>query len=531
MPKKLLDCVKKVIASGKDRSSAIAICVASTGLKMEKDEIVKLLDKNNITENNKEVDTRMKIKLVTKQDIVEAHDNPFSEITEAGIDSDNFTLSNVCLFGRKESINLRTYSDKAIDSLTVLAEGCKCFADHPTKTSLKDSDGVRSIRDLIGVFEGAHRSGDKVLANLRVREAYWDLMHDIATMQPKGTGMSINAQVKVYQDDKGMESVQDVALLRSTDCVSSAATTSSLWESLGTEMAKNLTKDEEEDFEVDVEERVKAKFDEVIAAEGVIQDKLDNDKLKYEVSDITYTASDMISTVMRGDDPVGDKKSKVMKIFDDLSSEIKKRLTKIKKESIEEMDITLAMVKENKSIMESLLSEFKEKEDTVKMKADITSATEANTALKTDSDKKDEKIKELTDKVTALESEKKDLALKLDEIEVSEKIAEKRAQVQGWVSEAKLPEECVTKLWVESLLSLNDKKGEDDKVITFETQVKEYIEDRRLAGDKKKPVVKGAGDEFVNKTATESNKDKKKDTLDRKEVEESVDNFVFSAKK
>ena len=36
MPKKLMDCVKKVQAKGKDKSSAFAICTASTGLKVEK---------------------------------------------------------------------------------------------------------------------------------------------------------------------------------------------------------------------------------------------------------------------------------------------------------------------------------------------------------------------------------------------------------------------------------------------------------------------------------------------------------------
>lgn len=35
MPKKLVDCVKHVMASGKPKSSAWPICVASTGLKPE----------------------------------------------------------------------------------------------------------------------------------------------------------------------------------------------------------------------------------------------------------------------------------------------------------------------------------------------------------------------------------------------------------------------------------------------------------------------------------------------------------------
>ena len=34
MPKKLEDCITKVMAQGKTREEAIPICVASTGLKM-----------------------------------------------------------------------------------------------------------------------------------------------------------------------------------------------------------------------------------------------------------------------------------------------------------------------------------------------------------------------------------------------------------------------------------------------------------------------------------------------------------------
>ncbi len=36
MPKKLMDCVKKVQAKGHSKSSSYAICVKSTGLKPEK---------------------------------------------------------------------------------------------------------------------------------------------------------------------------------------------------------------------------------------------------------------------------------------------------------------------------------------------------------------------------------------------------------------------------------------------------------------------------------------------------------------
>ena len=99
----------------------------------------------------------MKTKLLKKKDIIEAIDNPFINCKEAGIDPDNHVLGGVCLFGRAESSNNRVYSDKAIGSLVKLAEGSKCYANHPGKSELKERDGVRDIRDWIGVFEGARR--------------------------------------------------------------------------------------------------------------------------------------------------------------------------------------------------------------------------------------------------------------------------------------------------------------------------------------------------------------------------------------
>jgi len=510
------------MATGKDRSSAIAICVTSTGLKMEKGEIEKLLDKNNITESNRGNTKSMKIKYIQRQDVQEQFTDTFKE---ASIDPDNNIVKGVCLFGTRESANNRIYSNKAIASLTTFSEGVKCFINHPGKSELKERDGIRDLRDWVGVYENAHQDGDRIFADLRCREAYWDLVHDVATLQPKQVGNSINAQVKVHIDEKGVESVIDAALLRSVDLVSNAATTTSLFESA---IQKNLS--EEEDFEIDIADNVTKKFDEVIASEGIIQDKLDNDKLKYEVSDITYIASDMIGGVMRDDAiTVVDKKAKVMKIFDDLSSEIKKRLTKIKKETTEKMDLTLEMVKGDKGIMEALLSEFKEREDTEKIKADVVSLTEANTVIKKEGEDKDKVIGEKDEKIAALETEIKNMKLKIDEIEVAEKMAEKRTLIQGWIDAAELPKELVTKIWFEGLLSLSEKKGnKEDEVITLETQVKEYIEDRRICVTKK-PLVKNSGDEFV-KDSKESG-DKKKASLDRKDVEEGVADFAFKMKK
>jgi len=139
-------------------------------------------------------------------------------------------LRGVVLFGSKKSKNNRIYSNRAIDDLRNLSEGNKAFLDHPGKQELKERGGVRSIRDWLGVFSSSRREGDKILANLTVRESYQPLIQDLIALQPGNVGFSINARVRVSQKN-GTEVVENVGILRSVDLVSNAATTSNLFES------------------------------------------------------------------------------------------------------------------------------------------------------------------------------------------------------------------------------------------------------------------------------------------------------------
>ena len=175
---------------------------------------------------------KYKAHLVRKKDIVDSWDeSPFKDINENQIDEEARTVKGVCLFGTRYSKNGYTYQDQAIKRLKELAEGCKFFINHESKSEAKDRDGVRDIRDWAGVFSNSKQSGDQVFADLNVRESYWALVKDVATMKPEGVGNSINSRVKVYQDEKGNEHVVDIDILRSTDLVASAATTRNLFES------------------------------------------------------------------------------------------------------------------------------------------------------------------------------------------------------------------------------------------------------------------------------------------------------------
>jgi len=156
-------------------------------------------------------------------------------------------LRNVVIFGSKKSSNNRLYSDTAIDNLVEKSNGLKMYLNHPTKTELKEREGVRDIRDWGGVFSSPYRKGDKVIANLSVREEHKSLINDILQLSPANVGMSINARVKVSHNAENMEVVESVETLRSADLVMNAATTQSLFEQHVQESIRDKTIEESKD--------------------------------------------------------------------------------------------------------------------------------------------------------------------------------------------------------------------------------------------------------------------------------------------
>lgn len=194
------------------------------------------------------------------KDVIEQIENCFEGSSYSG-----GVIKDVAIFGKRKSTNNRVYEDTAINDLKNLSENLKCFVDHPSKTEMEQNKGVRSVRDWLGTFNSPKRNGETITANLRVREQYQPLISDIIKLQPSGVGMSINARVKVYQGEDGMESVKNVELLRSADLVSSAATTTNLFEA--------ALDDENEWFNNDEEEEEESDFDCVCSKEAIMEAK------------------------------------------------------------------------------------------------------------------------------------------------------------------------------------------------------------------------------------------------------------------
>jgi len=166
-------------------------------------------------------------------------------LTESKIDSAGKRIKEVCYFGSRHSLNNRTYSDRAVNELMALSEGVKVFCNHPSKKQLRELDGNRDINDWIGVGQNVKREGDKIIGDLYCREQYFPLMRDIARLQPKSMGMSLNARCHVGAGSTGKETIESVESLRSYDCVETGATVSNLFASLqGSDSNRVLDDDE-----------------------------------------------------------------------------------------------------------------------------------------------------------------------------------------------------------------------------------------------------------------------------------------------
>lgn len=111
-----------------------------------------------------------------------------------------------------------------------MAEGSKAFINHLKKSEIQERSGVRDLRDFAGIYKNIKRDGDKITADLYATGKYFDLLSDIARLQPNNVGSSLNAKVYSKMQDDGLESVEDVHSVKSFGIVSNAATVSSLFE-------------------------------------------------------------------------------------------------------------------------------------------------------------------------------------------------------------------------------------------------------------------------------------------------------------
>lgn len=119
----------------------------------------------------------------------------------------------------------RVYAEMALKDIASLAPGRHLYVDHGERLGK-----VRSVRDLLGVVEGAEYRDGKVYATLRVMESRRGMIRDIIDIGPHGVGFS-GVYAAQRRTRNGMEEVMRVEDVASFDLVSIAATTTTLYES------------------------------------------------------------------------------------------------------------------------------------------------------------------------------------------------------------------------------------------------------------------------------------------------------------
>jgi len=445
---------------------------------------------------------KLKAHLVRTQDIVDYwNGSPFGDITEAKLDTENYMISDVCVFGTRESKNGYVYSDKAVNTLTRMAHGAKFFFDHPAKEEEKQRDGVRSVKDWAGIFTNPRREQDKVFADLMVRESCWDLVKDVALMQPSGFGNSINSRVKMFKDEKGLESILDIETLKSIDLVASAATTNTLFES--------YREPSEEDRALE-EGRLKVRMD---LGEGILKDRIEDREVRRAVNRLQYDALDVIDEIFKDQNKAfPDKKKEISSVLNDLESMIndflsgKKKPGKNgtiyaqqteKKEEVDEMkDLTIeALKKERPDIFDAIRVSFEDANRIGKLGTDFnelkTKFDELNTAHETQGTE-----------LTTLKTENEDLKKKLDAYEQNEKKTAKESLIDQKIKDAKLPDEAITEVF------------RNDLLMKDETGIEAAIQDRKDIWTKSTSKIKGAGGEFIPKLESKVSVDEEKAKTD-----------------
>ena len=436
-------------------------------------------------------------------------ENPFASVTEGFVDEEQKIIKNVCVFGKRESLNGYVYEPQAVTTLSRLAQNARFFIDHPAKSDLKERDGVRSVRDWAGMFTNPRQEADKVYADLHVRPVFWDLVKDVATMKPAGIGNSINSVVKVYKDGKGKESILDIERLKSIDLVASAATTQNLFESISDKVSS-----EREEVE-----------------EGLLKEKIAEREKMRKVDNLQWEATDLIREVMKDNTKgITQKKEEVSAIMADLETEIAKilsgketnemtpsrnevpeRVASAKEEIKEEeiMDWKILKLEDLRKERPDLIQGLVEEMEAVKKGKEI---EQALAELKAKFEALTKEFDELKAAKEALAKENGELKTKVDSFESKEKKIAKEAQIAKLVEAAKLPKEAISEVFMNDLLKKEEK------------EIQEAINDRlAIWTAKPKPkTVKGAGEEFVEKIESKD----EKETLDETKKKEATEKFL-----
>jgi len=179
------------------------------------------------------------------KDITDIFEN---SIKESSYSKSSGILRNVAIMSTNKSDNGRIYTENSMKKIAdfIGKGGIKMFLDHPSRQEVSEG-GVRSIRDFGGMFANGSYSNNKVTADLKVAPNHQGLVESLKEMNAP-VGFSINAKALV-RDKDGLESCEDIKLLRSVDLVSSPALNTTIMEHFdGIEEKKQTVEEATQEF-------------------------------------------------------------------------------------------------------------------------------------------------------------------------------------------------------------------------------------------------------------------------------------------
>jgi len=168
------------------------------------------------------------------------------------MDTEARVIKNVAIL-RETSVNhalpgatSRRYSEGARQTVAQLVEGAKAYVDHATRNELVQRDGVRSVRDIFGYYDGGRvdESGT-VRGDLHYLENHAEWLEPLVKSMADKIGNSIHATGDlVFDKSSSTEVVESVTGLPSIDLVTTPGSTRSL-----TEAATDENEDQNEETE------------------------------------------------------------------------------------------------------------------------------------------------------------------------------------------------------------------------------------------------------------------------------------------
>ncbi len=219
-----------------------------------------------------------------------------NQFTESKLDKENRLIPGVVLL-RPTSSNIyykgskgTRFSESFRKAIAASVTGKKAYIDHVNKEELDKHRGVRSVRDMVGIYENGRMEQGLPRADIKYYEHQATFVESLME-HPEVIGLSIVAKGDMsYDKDTGIAEAYSLKKLHSADLVTETGSTINMFES-----DNNNETEEEGDFmdykDLDIQKIHENRPDLVKGLKKEIMDKMSTqeevDEFKKQIKDLT----------------------------------------------------------------------------------------------------------------------------------------------------------------------------------------------------------------------------------------------------